>query len=101
MKRNFKAGGLDSGSGTASRRPLPNEKGPVMDATSLELYTPPHFDSEPDDDGDWDQDEPKSSAEESTDSSHAAADDALGLYLRHMGAIPLLTRAQELDLAQR
>jgi RNA polymerase primary sigma factor len=30
-----------------------------------------------------------------------AADDALGLYLRQMGAIPLLTRQQELTLAQR
>ncbi len=28
-------------------------------------------------------------------------DDALGLYLRQMGAIPLLTRQQELDLARR
>jgi RNA polymerase primary sigma factor len=32
--------------------------------------------------------------------SHAP-DDALGLYLRQMGAIPLLTRQQELTLAQR
>src|SRR5262245_48939048 len=30
-----------------------------------------------------------------------APDDALGLYLRQMGAIPLLTRQQELALAQR
>src|SRR5208283_1131627 len=30
-----------------------------------------------------------------------AVDDALGLYLRQMGAIPLLTRAQELALARR
>ncbi len=30
-----------------------------------------------------------------------APDDALGLYLRQMGAIPLLTRDQELDLAKR
>jgi RNA polymerase primary sigma factor len=29
------------------------------------------------------------------------ADDALGLYLRQMGAIPLLTREQELSLARR
>jgi len=29
------------------------------------------------------------------------ADDALGLYLRQMGAIPLLNRQQELALAQR
>jgi len=30
-----------------------------------------------------------------------AADDALGLYLRQMGAIPLLSREQELELAKR
>src|SRR5262249_836350 len=30
-----------------------------------------------------------------------APDDTLGLYLRQMGAIPLLTRKEELDLAQR
>jgi RNA polymerase primary sigma factor len=31
----------------------------------------------------------------------AFADDALGLYLRQMGAIPLLSRAQELQLTER
>ncbi|HEV3237504.1 MAG TPA: sigma-70 family RNA polymerase sigma factor [Gemmataceae bacterium] len=38
-------------------------------------------------------------APESEDSH--APDDALGLYLRQMGSIPLLTRQQELTLAQR
>jgi RNA polymerase primary sigma factor len=38
-------------------------------------------------------------AGETEDSS--APDDALGLYLRQMGAIPLLSREQELALAQR
>jgi RNA polymerase primary sigma factor len=33
--------------------------------------------------------------------SHGGADDALGLYLRQMGAIPLLNREQELKLARR
>jgi RNA polymerase primary sigma factor len=33
--------------------------------------------------------------------SHGGADDALGLYLRQMGAIPLLNREQELALAKR
>src|SRR5262245_45531933 len=40
-----------------------------------------------------------------TDTPHASfaggADDALGLYLKQMGAIPLLTRAKELALAER
>src|SRR5205085_2663603 len=31
----------------------------------------------------------------------SSPDDALGLYLRQMGAIPLLSRAQELTLARR
>jgi RNA polymerase primary sigma factor len=34
-------------------------------------------------------------------SSSRSADDALGLYLKQMGAIPLLNRKQELELAQR
>jgi len=39
-------------------------------------------------------------AEESSEST-SGPDDALGLYLRQMGAIPLLTRDKELALAQR
>jgi len=39
-------------------------------------------------------------AEEEGEDSHAP-DDALGLYLRQMGAIPLLDRKQELALAER
>jgi len=35
------------------------------------------------------------------DEAISGPDDALGLYLRQMGAIPLLTRSQELSLAQR
>ena len=38
---------------------------------------------------------------ESHDSDSSGADDALGLYLRQIGAIPLLNRAQELALAKR
>src|SRR5262249_23169959 len=33
--------------------------------------------------------------------SSKSSDDALGLYLKQMGAIPLLNRKQELELAQR
>src|SRR6266571_4052231 len=36
-----------------------------------------------------------------TKSSSKSSDDALGLYLKQMGAIPLLNRKQELELAQR
>src|SRR5205807_9939734 len=47
-----------------------------------------------------DDDQPSSldAAEEDTSQS---PDDTLGLYLRQMGAIPLLNRKQELELAQR
>lgn len=38
---------------------------------------------------------------ESEDDEAAAPDDALGLYLRQMGAIPLLSRDQELTLAKQ
>jgi len=39
--------------------------------------------------------------EEASTSSHTGADDALGLYLKQMGSIPLLSREKELALAQR
>jgi len=52
----------------------------------------------------WDEDDeqPAATTEESetSDGSHSA-DDALGLYLRQMGAIPLLSREEELALARR
>jgi RNA polymerase primary sigma factor len=44
--------------------------------------------------------ESASSAESEEEDTHAP-DDALGLYLRQMGAIPLLSRDQELALAER
>ena len=39
--------------------------------------------------------------EEAAATSHGGADDALGLYLKQMGAIPLLNREKELSLATR
>ena len=44
--------------------------------------------------------EPAAAAELEEEDTHAP-DDALGLYLRQMGAIPLLSRDQELALAER
>src|SRR5579883_2799277 len=57
----------------------------------------------------WDEELPVDEAESLDEASAAteaeedphAPDDALGLYLRQMGAIPLLTREQELALAVR
>jgi RNA polymerase primary sigma factor len=45
--------------------------------------------------------EAHSSPQETHSEDSTGADDALGLYLRQMGAIPLLTREQELALARR
>jgi len=47
-----------------------------------------------------DDDQP-SSTEAVEEESSQSPDDTLGLYLRQMGAIPLLNRKQELELAQR
>ncbi len=47
------------------------------------------------------QDERDSAAAAAPDDDDHGADDALGLYLRQMGAIPLLSRDGELALAQR
>ena len=59
-------------------------------------------DLDADDDVDEDEEaEAPAEVEEESHGSSGAADDALGLYLRQMGAIPLLNRAQELALARR
>jgi RNA polymerase primary sigma factor len=48
------------------------------------------------------EEEPKEAPAEVEEESHGGgADDALGLYLRQMGAIPLLNREKELALARR
>lgn len=96
--------GLTSGRGLAMRTPAAkNDKAaeqrlapPVgWDDVHTELKTSPDHhaeDVEP-------ADEAAPSPSEGEDSH--AADDALGLYLRQMGAIPLLNREQELTLARR
>lgn len=56
-------------------------------------------DEDNDDDDEAGEDKPEAGELEDEDSH--APDDALGLYLRQMGAIPLLSREQELALAQR
>src|SRR5690242_16864304 len=54
------------------------------------------------DDDDYEPADAAPDAEEATEAdSHGGADDALGLYLRQMGAIPLLNREQELALARK
>ncbi|HJZ55606.1 MAG TPA: sigma-70 family RNA polymerase sigma factor, partial [Gemmataceae bacterium] len=60
------------------------------------------FDAPTDDDTDLDTEPVSAEDEAPADEDYASGpDDALGLYLRQMGAIPLLTRDKELSLAQR
>jgi RNA polymerase primary sigma factor len=54
-----------------------------------------------DEDGDLLDEEQGSMAEAAEHENGQAPDDTLGLYLRQMGAIPLLNRKEELDLSQR
>ena len=50
---------------------------------------------------DTDDDEEAPAAVELSDDEVQSADDPLGLYLRQMGSIPLLSRQEELALAQQ
>jgi RNA polymerase primary sigma factor len=56
---------------------------------------------EDDEDAEETEEEDEASAAELDEEDTHAPDDALGLYLRQMGAIPLLSREQELALAER
>jgi RNA polymerase primary sigma factor len=49
----------------------------------------------------FDEEEEFAASTEADEDAGQAPDDTLGLYLRQMGAIPLLNRKEELDLAQR
>ena len=53
------------------------------------------------DEDEEDEEDAEIVAEEAPGDDDSAPDDALGLYLRQMGAIPLLNREQELALAKR
>jgi RNA polymerase primary sigma factor len=53
------------------------------------------------DDEELDQEKASEHTDASADDGGSAAEDALGLYLRQMGAVPLLKRDQEIELAQR
>src|SRR5262245_20294027 len=48
-----------------------------------------------------DKEEESASASDEPASTDSGPDDALGLYLRQMGAIPLLSRKEEVTLAER
>lgn len=91
-----------------SRRPSP----PVLKRSPAAPTPPPsrptrqngppprEVEHDPYDDED-DDDEVAAERQAKQDDDEGSADDTLGVYLRQMGAIPLLNRAQELSLAIR
>jgi RNA polymerase primary sigma factor len=107
MKRNSKLSGhrLSRGKARAEAADLEPDlrSHPGAPVTVWEDHTAVGFDhAEPEahDEAD-DPDEPAAAGAEAEGDEGHGADDALGLYLRQMGAIPLLTRDQELALARR
>jgi RNA polymerase primary sigma factor len=69
--------------------------------TAVRSWDDPAEEVAADEDDADEADEAPAPAESAEGEDSHAADDALGLYLRQMGAIPLLNRDQELALAER
>src|SRR5437667_9744720 len=93
MKRTMKKGLPEPHTKSGSHLPVPGR--PVNSTSRWAAHPssdmpPLHEDAE----------EAAAAAEEHADED-SGPDDALGLYLRQMGAIPLLSRPQELALAQK
>jgi RNA polymerase primary sigma factor len=89
---------------TRSRRPDTLEpRRPGYDPTDFPTVAPaPHEDEElPEMVSPETETAPDTEASQPEENQGGGADQALGLYLRQMGSIPLLNRKQELDLAQR
>jgi len=109
MKRNNKLAGKDArlepseaSAGTLrrpGRRPDDDKQAGDLGWHEAESSVREHEENELD--AEQDEEETTAAAETSEGEDSQAPDDALGLYLRQMGAIPLLTREQELDLARR
>jgi len=99
MQRTKKAMGKAAAREPISRswRDETHEAPEAVEAVAAPQVQPPPLVEDLDDDSDFLDEEVEATP---ADDSHGA-DDALGLYLRQMGAIPLLNRAQELALARR
>ncbi len=101
MKANCKT------SSATGRRQAPGASPPGVRATEDELIQRPGLDdhADPFDDEGEAEERPHAADEHgepaAEDEGPNSPDDALGLYLRQMGAIPLLNRDQELELARR
>jgi RNA polymerase primary sigma factor len=86
----------------AAHRPAPTDQGPDREqARRRGPFREVRTDDFHLDDDRLALDEPAQPAEEWEGEDAHAPDDALGLYLRQMGSIPLLNREQELNLAKR
>src|SRR5438034_3575099 len=83
--------------------PEPVEERPAASARTGGEETLPDDPLAADEDLDEEEEtsETEAETEEAPPDDENAPDDALGLYLRQMGAIPLLSRDQELTLAKR
>jgi RNA polymerase primary sigma factor len=106
MKRNLKLSGavarrqraIAAAATKGGREELAPRPTPTAQGADLDLF---------DDEDDESQrpraasEEAQANAAEEADEGGSSPDDALGLYLRQMGAIPLLSREQELALAVR
>jgi RNA polymerase primary sigma factor len=86
-------------SGTSAAATLNDEAFAAVEPAEEE-HRAPGWDEEPPADQEADGLDEAAAVAEVEEDPHAP-DDALGLYLRQMGAIPLLTREQELALATR
>src|SRR6516162_10142751 len=86
-----------------SRRNWDDDAQPAEEADPrVETAQEPPLVEDLDADEELDEEVEQETAAETEEESHGGgADDALGLYLRQMGAIPLLNREQELALARR
>src|SRR5262245_2581535 len=78
------------------RRRLPDD-----DERDTEIAADESADDDEDEDEDDASDDAALGAEEVEEGYTSGPDDALGLYLRQMGAIPLLNRVNEIEVAQR
>src|SRR6185369_1729099 len=90
MKRTMKKGLPQPRNKSESALPVPVQ--PVKPSS--------HWDAHPSSDMPQLHEDAEAAAEEHADED-SGPDDALGLYLRQMGAIPLLSRAEELALAKK
>ena len=97
MRRNAKVA-AKGGPLTLPSSPADGGEGRVREP----LVASENFDhEEPEETEQLDQDEESTPVAEVETEGGQAPDDALGLYLRQMGAIPLLSREQELALARK